>query len=119
MKNRIPKGDYQGYLWYSDAQEPKDYNGDGISINLEDFPFIAEGMLWDDTAKTSVMINYTHQLCVAVHKDIDDSQYKTFMGHRTSNRNIKFATIWKEEEDDLCEGMKVLKPIASVFVGFE
>ena len=119
MENKIPAGNYHGYLWYSNAHEPTNYNGNGSSINLDDFPFIAEGMLWDESTKTSVMINYTHQLCVAVYKDVDDIQSKTFMGHKTGKRNLKLTTIWKEEEDELCDGMKVLKPIASVFVGYE
>lgn len=119
MGNKIPQGNYVGYLWYSDANKPEEYIGDGASIDLNPFPFIVEGMLWDKNTKTSVMLNYTHRINVAIYPDVDDSAFQIYMGHKSGNKNLKFTTIWEERKDELCEGMKVLKPKASVFVGFD
>lgn len=119
MENKIPNGNYSGYLWYSDTEKPEEYIGNGGSIDLNTFPYIAEGMLWDENTKTSVMINYTHKLHVAVYPNVDVSQSKVYLGHKSGEKNLKFSTIWKEEVDELCEGMKVLKPVANVFIGSE
>jgi CRISPR type III-associated protein (TIGR04423 family) len=119
MEHKIPPGNYIGYLWYSDQNEPKRYNnGDGASIDLNAFPFIAEGMLWDESTKTSVMINYTHKLNLAVYQNVDVRQVQTYLGHKT-DKNIKMTTIWAEVADELCAGLPVLKPKAKIFVGFE
>jgi len=117
MENKRPNGKYIGYIWYSDQKEPNHYSGDGSSIDLNAFPFIAEGMLWDEEKKISVMLNYTHQLKVAIYNDVKIENPITYKGHKLEN--LKFTTIWAEEADPLCAGMMVLRPVANVFVGFD
>lgn len=121
MENNIPSGNYIGYLWHSDASEPKQYSGDVASIDFNAFPFIAEGMLWDEEKKTTIMINYTHRLNIAIYENVSTEKTKIYMGHKTSKfkeKNIRMVTIWEEVPDPLCAGMNVLTPKANVFVGF-
>ena len=43
---------------------------------------------------------------------------KVFHSNRMKGYKLQFLQYWMEKEDVLCEGMKVLRPTKSVFVGF-
>ena len=56
--NNIESGNYQGYVWKSDNNEPNRVSGDfneDLSIHN---PFIVEGFLYDEERRVSYSIKY-------------------------------------------------------------
>ena len=55
---QIEKSTYQGYLWYSDKDQPKVLNNVDSEITLDETknPFVIEGQLFD--GKRSISIKY-------------------------------------------------------------
>ena len=94
---KIEKSIYQGYLWYSDQKAPQVLNNEVFELEIADSsnPFIVEGQLFDGQKVEQV-----------------------FHSYRMDGEQLKFNLYWREVEDDLCEGMKVLQPAELVFVGF-
>ena len=119
----IPSGNYQGYYWLSDAETPEKVNGKFDSNQIKINPFIIEGMLWDNDKKKSVMISHTgrYQIFEYNFNEIEGEMVeKEYMAHRIEGENkVCFKQLWQAEEDANCEGMKVLKMKAQIFVGFK
>ncbi len=119
---KIEKSKYQGYLWYSDKKEPQVLNDEMFELEIDDNanPFIIEGQLCD--GHKSISIKYTDGQYVVKTNDLDELegeiQEQMFYSHRMGGMKLKFKQIWKEQPDELCEGMRVLQPAELVFVGF-
>lgn len=118
----------EGYLWWSDQQEPKVYDGDALDISLDGTqnPFVAEGQLYDKEEKKSYSIKYVDgQYFINIYKvepsDLTnrDNENKAFLSNRMDGRWLKFLRYWEEKKDENCMGMPVLTFTKNVFVGFK
>ena len=136
--NKVPEGEYEGYYWMSDADEPVVSRG-GMSageINalLEDKeanPFVVEGLMFCRASGVSVSIRYVDgEYVVKTFKtsgsiaDVKAGRYdsislKRFHAHRMPGMRLVFFQYWRDVVDPLCAGMSVLQPAEMAFVGFE
>jgi CRISPR type III-associated protein (TIGR04423 family) len=119
---KIEKSKYQGYLWYSDNKEPQVLNNEVFELEIADNanPFVIEGQLFD--GQKSISIKYVDGKYIVNTYDLNTldgvMQEQTFHSHRMEGKLLKFIQIWKNQSDELCEGMQVLQPAELVFVGF-
>ncbi len=119
---KIEKSKYQGYLWYSDKKEPQVLNNEVFELEIADNanPFVIEGLLFD--GQKSINIKYVDGKYIVNTYDLNAldgvMQEQKFYSHRMDGKQLKFRQIWKEQPDELCEGMQVLQPAELVFVGF-
>lgn len=130
---------YEGYFWLSDENKPIVFTGEKtlnaeciahkngnklINPLLSKNPFLIEGQLYDRENKISFSIKYIDGEYIInkfslVNEKTDNSDYHSYLSKRMGGRKLVFIQRWKEEEDELCEGFPVLKPIDFVFVGFK
>lgn len=125
----IKAGTYVGYIWKSDTNKPEVYCNDAIQdikLNDEENPFIIEGQLYDKEKCVSYSIKYIDGKYIAKKfSDLEDEELGmnipiSYYANRMDNvEKLMFRQYWEAEQDDLCEGMEVLKPTSMVFVGFE
>ncbi len=119
---KIEKSKYQGYLWYSDKKEPQVLNNEVFELEIADNanPFVIEGQLFD--GQKSISIKYVDGKYIVNTYDLDAldgvMQEQKFYSHKMDGKQLKFRQIWKEQPDELCEGMQVLQPAELIFVGF-
>jgi len=133
---KIPKNcKYIGYLWLSNCKTPEEYHSPSdISEFMKDIadnknPFIIEGQLYSNEAKKSYSVKYIDGEHIVLEYDLieipdnwDDlkkDDLKKFIPNRLSASKIVFMQYWEPQEDEFCQNMKVLKPAALVFLGFE
>ena len=120
----------EGYLWWSDQQEPKVYQDGQIDIILDETknPFVVEGQLYDKEEDKSYSIKYIDgQYLIKVNKvgnddfTNKDNELKSFLSNRMGGRWLKFLRYWEptEQGDENCEGMPPLVITKNVFVGFK
>lgn len=120
----IPKGNYTGYYWLSDAEKPEPVNG-AFTARQQTLPFIVEGNLYDADNDRSISIRHNGEKHIIHQYDLSnlsgfEKHPVALITHRLPGKGkVKFWELWKEEEDRLCAGMKTLRPYARVFVGFE
>lgn len=126
-KMKIEKSIYDGYIWYSDKSEPEVFQEKDFEFDTDkiDNPFIIEGQLYDDQKKISYSIKFVDGKYVCKKYEVEstdfnkkDVEIKTFHANRMDDLKLQFLQYWKEEDDELCEGMKVLQPAELVFIGF-
>ncbi len=124
---KIEKSIYEGYLWYSNKTEPKILNEEEFELEISDNenPFVIEGQLFDADRMLSISIKYVDGKYICNSYNVDSIDFnrsnvekKEFHSNRMNGYKLQFLQYWTEKEDDLCEGMKVLRPTKSVFVGF-
>ncbi len=122
----IPEGNYIGYYWLSNAQEPVKVTGSFPSAILnQPLPFVVEGNLYDTNNKISISIRHNGSKHIIHQFDLKNTtgfgiNPVEFIAHRLPGVNkVKFLELWKEVNDTLCEMMTTLRPYARVFVGFE
>lgn len=119
---KIEKSKYRGYLWYSNAKEPQILDNEEFELEISDDknPFIIEGQLYD--GEKSISIKYVDgeyiQKIYKMSEMKGSIQEQTFYSNRMKDKQLVFVQYWREESDELCEGMKVLQPKELVFVGF-
>lgn len=118
---------YQGYLWWNNELKPIVFDG-GKSIKvmlIDGQRYVVEGVLWDEEHNLSYTIKYIDGNHVIIEteltKDLEEmSDLQEYISNKLrGNPILLFRQIWQEEMDPLCEGMKVLVPGKSVFVGFK
>lgn len=125
---KIEKSIYDGYIWYSDKSNPEIFQNQDFEFDTDEIvnPFIIEGQLYDAQKRVSYSIKFVdgEYICKTyenVSKDVangEDIMLKIFHSNRMDNLKLQFLQYWKEEVDELCEGMKVLQHKELVFVGF-
>lgn len=124
---KIEKSIYDGYIWYSDKSEPEVFQEKDFEFDTDkiDNPFIIEGQLYDDQKMISYSIKFVDGKYICKKYEVEstdfnkkDVEIKTFHANRMDDLKLQFLQYWKEEDDELCEGMKVLQPKELVFVGF-
>lgn len=126
-KMKIEKSIYDGYIWYSDKSKPEIFQNQDFEFDADkiDNPFIIEGQLYDDQKKISYSIKFVDGKYICKKYEVEstdfnkkDVEIKTFHANRMDDLKLQFLQYWKEEDDELCEGMKVLQPAELVFIGF-
>lgn len=118
----------EGYLWWSDQQEPKVYQEELTDVCLEatQNPFVVEGQLYDKEEKKSYSIKHVDgQYLIYKYKVKDDdlinpnNEIKSYLSNRMNGRRLKFLRYWEAKEDENCMGMNVLTFTKNVFIGFK
>lgn len=126
--NTIKINKCQGYLWWSDQQNPKVYQNEEIDIYFDESknPFVVEGQLFDTVAMKSYSIKYVDGKYHILSFDVSDNDFinpdneiKEFLSNRMGDRLLKFLRYWEPKEDNNCLGMPVLTLTKNVFVGFK
>lgn len=127
----IEKGNvYDGYLWYSDKQEPELYIGRALEQDISSgqepaIPFVVEGFLCSATKSYSIkMVDGRYHITAY---DIPEGGYKPsdtctiveYLPNRFPGtiQKLRFARLWEKETDGLCD-MEVLVPQEEIFLGF-
>lgn len=118
---------YDGYLWWSNADKPLVYKNESLPVWPEEGsnPFIIEGQLFDKQTRKSFSIRFIDgSYCIhcADLNEFKSIEYieKEYLPNRMEGiSKLCFREYWRPEEDDLCEGMEVLKPAELIFVGFK
>ena len=118
----------EGYLWWSDQEEPEIYDGKALDISLNETknPFVVEGQIYDKEEKKSYSIRYVDgQYLINIYKvetsdfTNKDNEPKNFLSNRMDGRWLKFLRYWEEKKDENCMGMPVLAFTKNVFIGFK
>ena len=126
-KMKIEKSIYDGYIWYSDKSNPEIFQNQDFEFDADKIgnPFIIEGQLYDEQKKISYSIKFVDGKYICKKYEVEstdfnkkDVEIKTFHANRMDNLKLQFLQYWKDENDELCEGMKVLQPAELVFIGF-
>ncbi len=131
--SKIPKGNYEGYLWNASQQKPEIFEGteeinvidkvEEIHKNSDEklVPIIIEGLLYDREHKRSIHIIYTHRYMITVYEleNGDEFEEQEYMPHNRLKeenvKSIKMARVWAEKQE---EEMPTLTLIAHIFRGF-
>lgn len=126
---KIEKAKYEGYIWNSNETTPEILDGEkewGIEKEDCENPFIVEGILYDKESGRSIRIAYFDGRYSVYEKIVSPSDKESekvdkidYVANRMENKVLQFLRYWKEEADDLCEGMGVERPAEWVFVGFK
>jgi len=123
VKNINDLKGYEGYVQFSDR--PIDKNKD---IFVDKNPKIEDedGFIYEAhfcNGSLSISIKQINDKWLVSETDISNVDEKDIQFYKSDienwNYNIKMAQIWKEEADELCEGMQVKKLKKVVFIGFE
>lgn len=120
----------EGYLWWSDQQEPKVCQDEAIDICLDETknPFVVEGRLYDKETKESYSIKYVDGKYLIYKYEVKDSDFsnpnneiKCYLSNRIGNDDhwLRFLRYWEEKKDENCMGMPVLTFTKNVFIGFK
>jgi CRISPR type III-associated protein (TIGR04423 family) len=110
--------DYEGYVQFSHR---------AIDLERDLFPRVDDielenkrGFVYEAhfcNGESSIMIRQQNAHWVVSETKIDSAEFETFYG--IAGLKVKMAQIWREEPDELCEGMRVKKLQKVVFAGFE
>jgi CRISPR type III-associated protein (TIGR04423 family) len=118
---------YEGYLWWSNAQEPMVYQNETLPDwpGETDNPFIIEGNLVNKANNLSYSIRFVdgdYQVNRFDLKELNDKEFisKVYLPNRFSPgiKKLCFKEFWKQVPDEFCENMQVLKPGETAFIGF-
>ncbi len=118
---------YEGYLWWSNSQEPMSYQNESVPIwpTEKDNPFIVEGNLFDKSNHLSYSIRFVDGKYIVNRFDLNELKdtefiFKSYLPNRfpSAIKKLCFKEFWRSVPDEFCEGMPVLKPAENVFIGF-
>lgn len=123
----IEEAYYQGYLWWNNKKNPSVFWGnESVKVNLTNGrEYVVEGLLWDEKKHQSYTIKHVdgEHLVIGVKltKEMEETSdlQEYFFNKDTNHLLLLFRQLWQEEPDPLCEGMKVLVPGRTIFVGFK
>jgi len=126
---------YTGYVWYSDKAAPQQLTDGKFSRDEGETGFILEAKLYAKAEKLSVSVKYIGgdyfisevklAGCPSELKAKAEYSYETYIANPSLGKKIgegfglSFLQYWEKTKDNACEGMEVLKPTWSAFVGFE
>lgn len=120
----IPAYKYEGYVWMSDAKEPKVLNNERFDFeSIKTNPFVIEALLYSPDEEVSIHVQHTgdYQMYAYSLKEFSQLEIseKEYLSHRLKNvSKLKFKQLWLPEADANCEGMEVMTLKAIVFCGF-
>ena len=121
-------GQFEGYVWMSDEEKPKVYEGDNcltsLQINDDENPFIVEANLYDADRKKSVSIKYVDGEYLVNQYDVDNDsngEVREYVSHKMDGRVLIFNELWEPNSipDPLCCNMPVLQATKLIFCGFK
>lgn len=123
----IPEKTYQGYIWYSDEEEPKVLKVfEKFKFSeVESNPFVIEALFYCEEENISVMVRHAGSYHIREY-DLNKLpegkvlKEKKYFAHRLGigDKKVCFQQLWLPEEDPNCEGMEVLTLKAHIFAGF-
>lgn len=114
---------FEGYYWYSDKSKPTCIVGEPIYRDwFTDLPFVVEANFYAPAEHISLQVrNIDGQykfIWIDLNK-VQEGEAKTYIGHDLGGRFFKLIEVWTEgPPDPLLEGMRMLLPSWSAFVGF-
>lgn len=123
----IPEGDqYEGYLWYSDAEKPVVYHRGKVPLGHDAFTenaFVVEGWLYDQAQQISYGIRWIDGEYRVHRYALNDSggEYteQRYLAHDLGEiAKFNTKTYWQAEADERCGGMEVLTARWTAFAGF-
>jgi len=128
--DKILAGNFEGYLWKSDATQPVVfYEKSEITLDDNVTPFYIEGQLWDKSSKRSISIRFVDGEYLVKEWTVTDDELsgeakyveqKSFYPNRMENVDkLLFLQYWKEVEDPYINDFKKLVPAQLVFVGLK
>lgn len=138
IKSILPR-DYEGYLWYSNAERPIyiDEKTKFTADLLSDFPFVVEGALYCESEDISISIRWVPSGYVITEfdgnlLDTHEEAYKyicyTWAVAKDSQRKVKMREVWTLETDEPTKTkpaeiqtaqMAAFRPSFWIFRGFE
>lgn len=117
---------YEGYIWYSNQEEPKILNDEAFHFTENHMnPFVIEALLYNKSDRISVMVRHTgkytiHETSINNLPEGSILEEKSFLTHRLTNiTKAYFKQLWIPEKDIYCSNMEVLKLKAIIFTGFK
>jgi CRISPR type III-associated protein (TIGR04423 family) len=125
------KGTFEGYLWWSDQQQPEVHTKEkpttDLLLNEDENPFIIEGQLYDSQKGYSVSIKYVDGKYIVNEYDMKsdfagdkvETAEHLYRGYKMKGLNLLFKELWEPKEDPPCCDMEVLRATKVAFVGFE
>lgn len=126
LSDFVPKGSYDGYVWLSDKEYPAVLSGERFQAPEDTQSFVIEALLIDKEHGRSVHIRHMNSYLVVVYDliDLKGKEYKVelmeFVAHRINGRKkLHFLRTWIQQEDPMCDDMKVWMPGELIFVGFD
>ncbi len=125
--NNINKGIYEGYYWMSNEKKPITLDKEPFeqSLNPAENPFVVEAQLFDSNQLLSYSIRfvdgeYLVKEFTLLESELnpDTNDIERYIPQRIEAAGLNFLQRWKEEPDEYCENMLVLKPAEMIFIGF-
>ena len=122
---------YEGYLWYSDQENPKVLDRQALTLPEEGTnPFVVEGQLYNESEKLSYSIKYVDGQYIVHQFQVKDAPKDTsrmaYLSNRMGNRRLLFLRCWEEvfqidNVDGLGGpvGLPILMQTKNVFIGFK
>lgn len=117
---------YSGYIWISDAKEPKVLNNEEFDFSMIGInPFIIEALLYCEEEKISLTISHTgkyhiHEIDLKNLPEGAELEEVEYLPHRLKGVDkVCFKQLWIPEKDKNCGDFPVLKMKAIVFTGFK
>lgn len=118
---------YEGYLWYSDQENPKVLDRQTLTLPEGTNSFVVEGHLYNEAEGLSYSIKYVDgQYIIYQHKvalnDLDSpNEVKIYLSNRMNDKKLKFLRYWEEKNAHVTGlgEIPVLTQTKNVFIGFE
>ncbi|MCR9290709.1 MAG: TIGR04423 family type III CRISPR-associated protein [Bacteroidetes bacterium] len=125
-KKDIPPFQYEGYLWYSDDKKPRILNGASVSeSDLEDLPFVVEGLLYAENEQVSIRITNIDGVYHIAKMTLSNISKETqrFALDKSKFPNETALRIYQHYEAKADPGLgddwQVLQPAWFAFLGFQ
>lgn len=122
----IKRSEYQGYVWFSDSKTPVVLLNQEYELNIDESqnPFVIEAYLFsaEDGLSHAVKFvdgKYIHKTYSLNDYTSEEYDEKSYFSVKEIGKKLLFRQYWRKEADVNCEGMDVLVPSRSVFVGFK
>lgn len=136
--NNIERGNYEGYLWFSDADAPVVLDGEELAVDFDqvltiegkdyDLPskkvFIVEAQLFDKDNNISYSVKYVDGQHLVKRFEVNPLDYnreetdlKQYYGNGMK-KWLQFLQYWGLQQDSFCCDMETWVPKGLVFVGF-
>lgn len=127
----IPSGNYDGYVWYSNATDPEVHFANvrfkGLELSFGEKPFVIEAQLYSPSEHKSYSIKFADGKYIALCYNLDALQdlkgvevtAHSYLPNRMKEvEYLHFKEYWHPVADPNCVGMDVLQPREFVFTGF-
>jgi CRISPR type III-associated protein (TIGR04423 family) len=123
---KIPDYDFEGYYWFSNANQPIVKHQGGIDQSIfKPMPFIIEANFYARKEKISIQVkNIDGRYHVAQidlnNLDNNKCDKQDYIAHDLGDiQSFRMIEAWEEEkENNLLEGMTTLVPTWAAFAGF-